>query len=191
MRVKQLRNIQQSLKKLYDKAHSNRDNKTRAEDLLRRYYDGLLDEKARFHIEFIKEPADIDEAVYYTVCFQETRQRKNKHYTDNIRATERSTDSDSDDESTSTARAVPGKNKHKVIRQDRDTNTTNTTETDKLDAEKVLQIVRSELKTSFDTAQRQRQAEQRVPYTEYGYQNRYYGNNTQNKGCFIAGKGSL
>ncbi len=109
--------------------------------------------RRQIHIEFIKEPADIDEAVYYTVCFQETRQRKNRHYSDNIRAMEKSTDSDSDDDNISTARAVPGKNRHKVIRQDRNTNTStgtnNVTETDKLDTEKVLQIVKVRVEDQF------------------------------------------
>ena len=32
------------LKRLYDKAHSNRDSETRREDLLRHFLDGILDE---------------------------------------------------------------------------------------------------------------------------------------------------
>lgn len=63
------------LKRLYDKAHSNRDENTRREDLLRRFLDGLYDEKARFQVEYVKEPRDIDEAVYQVVDFQETRNR--------------------------------------------------------------------------------------------------------------------
>ena len=41
------------LKKLYDKAHVRRENDTRRDDLLRRFLDGLIDDKARFHVEFI------------------------------------------------------------------------------------------------------------------------------------------
>ena len=63
------------LKRLYDKAHANRDEETRREDLLRRFLDGLYDEKARFQVEYITEPSDIDEAVYQVVDFQETRHR--------------------------------------------------------------------------------------------------------------------
>ena len=63
------------LKMLYDKAHANRDRQTRVEDLLRRFLDGLNDERARFHVEFVKEPADIDQAVFEVVNFQETRRR--------------------------------------------------------------------------------------------------------------------
>ena len=63
------------LKRLYDKANANRDEETRREDLLRRFLDGLYDEKARFQVEYITEPSDIDEAVYQVVDFQETRHR--------------------------------------------------------------------------------------------------------------------
>ena len=63
------------LKMLYDKAHANRDHQTRAEDLLRRFLDGLNDDRARFHVEFVKEPVDVDQAVFEIVNFQETRRR--------------------------------------------------------------------------------------------------------------------
>lgn len=63
------------LKRLYDKAHANRDRETRNEDLLRRFLDGLIDDRARFQVEFIKEPEDIDAAVYEVVNFLETRKR--------------------------------------------------------------------------------------------------------------------
>ena len=43
--------------------------------MLRRFLDGLYDEKARFQVEYVKEPRDIDEAVYQVVDFQETRNR--------------------------------------------------------------------------------------------------------------------
>lgn len=64
------------LKRLYDKAYPNRDRETRSEDLLRRFLGGLCDDGARFHIEYIKEPIDIDHAVYEAVNFQETRRRQ-------------------------------------------------------------------------------------------------------------------
>ena len=63
------------LKRLYDKAHANRDEHTRQEDLLRRFLDGLYDKKARFQVEYVKVPRDIDEAVFQVVDFQETRHR--------------------------------------------------------------------------------------------------------------------
>ena len=66
------------LKRLYDKAYTTRDLRTRTEDLLRRFLDGLSDEAARFHVEYIKDPSDIDHAVYEVVNFQETKRRQGK-----------------------------------------------------------------------------------------------------------------
>ena len=63
------------LKRLYDKAHANRDRSTRREDLLRRFLDGILDEGARFQVEYVKEPKHIDAAVYEVVNFVDTRKR--------------------------------------------------------------------------------------------------------------------
>ena len=57
------------LKMLYDKAHSYRDRRTRQEDLVRRFLDGLLDDEMRFELEFNKDPRTIDEAVYYAVTW--------------------------------------------------------------------------------------------------------------------------
>ena len=51
------------LKKLYSKAHARRDPETTEEDLLRRFFDGLLDDKVRTQVEYVKEPKSIDEAV--------------------------------------------------------------------------------------------------------------------------------
>ena len=61
------------LKKLYDKAHADRDSKTRNEDLLRRFLDGLLDDKVRIQVEYVKDPTNIDEAVYEVVNLVETK----------------------------------------------------------------------------------------------------------------------
>lgn len=68
------------LKRLYDKAHANRDRQTRQEDLLRRFLDGLNDERARFQVEFVKQPDDIDSAVYEVVSCQETKKRINSDH---------------------------------------------------------------------------------------------------------------
>jgi hypothetical protein len=59
------------LTSLYDKAYPNRDGPTRREDLLRKFLDGLFDERTRMQVEFVKEPTDIDEAVYEVVNFQD------------------------------------------------------------------------------------------------------------------------
>lgn len=63
------------LKRLYDKAYAKRDSETRQEDLLRRFLDGLYDDKARFQVEYVKEPKTIDEAVFYVVDFEETKRK--------------------------------------------------------------------------------------------------------------------
>ena len=63
------------LKRLYAKAYKNRDNRTKREDLVRRFLDGMRDNEARFEIELHKEPDDIDEAVYHAVNFVQTRRR--------------------------------------------------------------------------------------------------------------------
>lgn len=66
------------LKNLYDKAHPKRDSETREEDLLRRFLDGLADSDAQFHVEYVKEPENIDKAVLQAVNFEETG-RGQKH----------------------------------------------------------------------------------------------------------------
>lgn len=63
------------LKRLYDKAYLNRDRRTREEDLLRKFLDGILDDRARFQVEYIKEPQNIDQAVSELVNFQELKKR--------------------------------------------------------------------------------------------------------------------
>lgn len=63
------------LKRLYAKAYNFRDEKTRQEDLVRRFLDGLRDSDARFEIEYNKEPEDIDDAVYHAVNFVQTKHR--------------------------------------------------------------------------------------------------------------------
>ena len=63
------------LKRLYDRAYAHRDSGTRQEDLLRRFLDGLYDDKARFQVEYVKEPKTIDEAVFFVVDFEETRRK--------------------------------------------------------------------------------------------------------------------
>ena len=65
------------LKRLYDKAHGYRDRRSRDEDLVRRFLDGLRDEDIRFEVEFHKEPRDIDEAVYYAVSLIQIRGSRN------------------------------------------------------------------------------------------------------------------
>ncbi|XP_052238636.1 uncharacterized protein LOC127849933 [Dreissena polymorpha] len=63
------------LKRLYDQAHKRRDGATRKEDLVRRFLDGLRDVVVRWEVEYVKEPRDIDEAVYHVVNYIQTRKR--------------------------------------------------------------------------------------------------------------------
>ena len=65
------------LKRIYSKAYLCGDVKTRQEDLVRKFLDGLRDNDARFEIEYNKEPEDIDKTVYHAVNFIQTRRRSN------------------------------------------------------------------------------------------------------------------
>ena len=65
------------LKRLYSKAQQSRDARTRKEDLVRRFLNGLRDNDARFEIEYNKEPEDRDKAVNHAINFLQTRRRSN------------------------------------------------------------------------------------------------------------------
>lgn len=85
------------LKRLYDKAHARRDLETRREDLLRRFLDGLLDEKARFHVEYVKDPNNIDEAACEVVNYSQTH-RADKRAKNQCRAVAEDSDDNTNDE---------------------------------------------------------------------------------------------
>ena len=61
------------LKRLYSKAHKYRGATRRQEDLVRRFLDRLKDTEARFEIEFHKEPEVIDQAIYHTVNYIQSK----------------------------------------------------------------------------------------------------------------------
>ena len=84
------------LKRLYDKAHPKRNWETREEDLLRRFLDGLSDDKAQFHVEYVKEPANIDEAVFEVVNFNETgnKTRDGKRHVRQVGGDDKSSEDD-------------------------------------------------------------------------------------------------
>jgi hypothetical protein len=95
------------LKRLYDKAYVNRNAETRQEDLTRKFLDGIIDERTRFHVEYIKEPDNSDVAVNEYVKFQETRRRPsnkesrdswNKHSTRAVKMTRPVSDEEDSDE---------------------------------------------------------------------------------------------
>ena len=75
------------LKKLYDKAYARRDLTTRREDLLRKFLDGLQNETVSFQVEYIREPKDIDEAVFEVANFLQA-----KRYQSTERNSERTTE---------------------------------------------------------------------------------------------------
>lgn len=75
------------LKVLYDKAHGYRDKKTRDEDLVRRFLDGLRENEVRFAVEYNKEPQTIDEAVFHVVNYIQTRNIRDQKGRDNLRRT--------------------------------------------------------------------------------------------------------
>ena len=91
------------LKRLYTKAHPERDRNTRTEDLLRRFLDGVEDNKARFYVEYIKQPTDIDQAAFEVINFVETRSShsqlndKRKHSARMVRPDDSSDDEDDED----------------------------------------------------------------------------------------------
>ena len=65
------------LKRLYDKAYPERDISTRREDLLRKFLNGIQDERARFQVEYVKDPINIDDAVFEVVNFREMKASRN------------------------------------------------------------------------------------------------------------------
>ena len=169
---------------LYDKTHTHRDKVTRREDLLRRFLDGMLDENARFQVEFVKEPRDIDQAVYAVVCFQETKSRKRKLYGNEIKSTEMacSDKSSSDDDAQAPVAAIvfPGKKKHSLSKHEKDTKTNS----EVLSADKIAEIVRTEMQ-SFQNETYQTQ-DNTKPY----YQGQRIDYQTINRGCFVCGENS-
>ena len=86
------------LKRLYDKAHPDRDGDTREDDLLRRFFDGLLDREASSQVEFVKLPQNIDVAVKETVHFQQLNKSSFKSRATRHAYSDTSSESDSDHE---------------------------------------------------------------------------------------------
>jgi len=81
-----------NLKMLYDKGHPHRDRRTRDEDLVRQFLDGLLDQDARFEVEFNKEPSNIEDAVFYAVSFLQITKSTHKSDWKQRRPTRRATE---------------------------------------------------------------------------------------------------
>ena len=51
------------LKRVYGKAYHQYDSTTQDEDLLCRFLNGLMDQKACQEVEFVRDPANIDETL--------------------------------------------------------------------------------------------------------------------------------
>jgi hypothetical protein len=66
------------IKKIYDKAYPDRNIKTREEDLLQKFLEGLKDQNAASQVQFIRKLQDIDEAVDAIVNFQELHGKSEK-----------------------------------------------------------------------------------------------------------------
>ena len=62
------------LKRVYGKAYPQWDSVSRDEDLLCRFLNGLIDQKAPQQVEFVKDPANIDEALDEIVKYHESWQ---------------------------------------------------------------------------------------------------------------------
>ncbi|KAH3700776.1 hypothetical protein DPMN_075755 [Dreissena polymorpha] len=77
---------------LYDKGHPHRDRRTRDDDLVRQFLDGLLDQDAHFEVEFNKEPTSIEDAVFYAVSFLQIMKSTHKDGWKQRRPTRRATE---------------------------------------------------------------------------------------------------
>ena len=59
---------------VYGKVYPQHDSASRDEDLLHRFLTGLMDQKAHQQVEFVKDPANIDEALDEIVKYHESQQ---------------------------------------------------------------------------------------------------------------------
>ena len=62
------------LKWVYGKVYPQWDSASRGEDLLHRFSNGLTDQKVCQEVEFVKDPANIDEALDEIVKYRESWQ---------------------------------------------------------------------------------------------------------------------
>ena len=102
-----------TLKKLYTKGFTGRAPRTRQEDLLRRFLDGLLDENARHSVEFVKNPATIEEAAREVIVYQQSKQKFSE--VKKAGATRRTAEAETDDAPEQVARVVGRKKTEPLI----------------------------------------------------------------------------
>ena len=71
--------------------------------------DGLLDDRTREQVEYVKDPKDIDDAVYEVVNFTESRRRNQAVVKRNARVLDQEFASDDNDDEHRVARVAPGR----------------------------------------------------------------------------------
>ena len=62
------------LKRLYDKAYPGRNPEMRRQLLLQQFLNGLSDKRAKFAVEYYKEPNSIEDAIHHVVTYLEAQQ---------------------------------------------------------------------------------------------------------------------
>lgn len=195
-------NFAADLKRLYDKAYPDRDRQTRKEDLLRRFLDGLNHEKARFHVEFTKDPPNIEQAIIEVVNFMETNHRirdneseRRKSRPTRVVHENMSVSGESDTDSTEAARVARNTAKPKIETRSQ---TKETKSPENKDANSELLQEVKELKTEFQNltarvAQLESNLTSRSPRT-YPPRYKYTGGRAQprppvsNRSCYRCGQ---
>ena len=92
------------IKVLYDKAFPNRDQRTRREDMVSKFFEALADTTAKAQVQFVKNPKNIDDAVKYVVQYSETYKLRKSDA--RVRATKTEVDSEYDEQDDVMVRAV-------------------------------------------------------------------------------------
>ena len=104
------------LKRIYDKAYPKRDKKTRQEDLLRRFLEGLADQEISQMVAYVKDPKDIDKAAFEVVSLVESRgksedkrPRRHAHFVQMVDHSSEETSSEAEDHLMVRAAGRPGR----------------------------------------------------------------------------------
>ena len=193
------------LKRLYDKAYPRRDYETRTEDLVRKFFDGVNDEKARFHVEYVKEPTNIDEAVFEIVNFQEMKpvfkDNRNKEYRYNqvMRMQDKSDFSDEEmnpDDFESRIARTGISNKNRLITKPAESDRSKTTQNEnkyKNQNEEMQQMQRDiqALKSELNKCPKEDRSHGYKSYFNPKFQSRDEGwrrSQTRNSGCYHCGE---
>ena len=172
------------LKRIYDKAYPRRDRETRREDLLRKFLDGTFDDKARFHVEYVKEPNSIDEAVYEMVCFREMKKSSIENRAKEKYA--RATTADDEESSAGEDQAVIARahqsNKNRLIKK----NDPNQAKESKNQLSDELEQMKQEIKLLREQLKRSQNGSQLVDKQDQfqASNSRWRRQPTRSRGCF-------